>query len=74
MSNNILDIHQGKAYPYTYSAEHEPIAKVDPGQTVRIHCVDCFENLLVEEDQKFSDVCEYVTSGQPHESHPAYGG
>ena len=47
MSNNILDIHQGKAYPYTYSAEHEPIAKVDPGQTVRIHCVDCFENLLV---------------------------
>lgn len=59
MSESILDVYQGREYPYTYSAEHQPIAKVDPGQTVRIHCVDCFENLLVEEDQKFSDVCEY---------------
>ena len=59
MSESIQDVYQGREYPYTYSAEHQPIAKVDPGQTVRIHCVDCFENLLVEEDQKFSDVCEY---------------
>jgi acetamidase/formamidase len=59
MSDNILDIRQGQAYRYTYSAAHEPIAIVDPGQRVRIHCVDCFENRLVREDQRFAEIAEY---------------
>ena len=59
MSDEIVDIYQGQSYRYTYSAAHEPIAHVEPGQRVRIHCVDCFENRLVREDQKFSEVCEY---------------
>jgi acetamidase/formamidase len=59
MRDEILDIRQPGAYRYTYSAGHEPIAHVDPGQRVRIHCVDCFENRLVREDQSYSEVCEY---------------
>ena len=59
MNDEIVDIVQHQPFRYTYSAIHEPIANVEPGQRVRIHCVDCFENMLVREDQSFSDVCEY---------------
>ncbi len=54
-----MDIHKHQRYRYTYSAAHEAIANVEPGQRVRIHCVDCFENRLVREDQSCSEVCEY---------------
>ena len=59
MSDEIVDIHQQQSYRYTYSAAHDPVANVAPGQCVRIHCVDCFENRIVREDQKFAEVCEY---------------
>jgi len=59
MSDATLDIHQKGPYRYTYSDAHEPIARVQPGQRVRIHCVDCFENRLVEETQSYAEVCEY---------------
>lgn len=59
MNDKIVDIRQGQEYRYTYSASHEPVAKVEQGQLLRIHCVDCFENKLVREDQMFGDVCEY---------------
>ena len=59
MNDGVVEVHQPQRYRYTYSAAHEPIATVDPGQRVRIHCVDCFENRLVREDQSYSEVCEY---------------
>ncbi len=59
MSDEILDIHQHQRYLYTFSAAHEAIADVEPGQRVRIHCVDCLENRLVREEQGYSEVCKY---------------
>ena len=50
---------QPGSYRYTYSAEHDVVARVQPGQQVRIHCVDCFENRLVDESQHYADVCQY---------------
>ncbi len=53
------DIHQTGGYNYTYSDGHEPIAHAALGEQVRIHCVDCFENRLVDEDMHYSEICEY---------------
>ena len=39
MNDKIVDIRQGQEYRYTYSASHEPVAKVEQGQLLRIHCV-----------------------------------
>lgn len=57
--NTIRDIEQVGGYNYTYSDAHEPIARVALGEQVRIHCVDCFENRLVDENMSYSEVCEY---------------
>jgi hypothetical protein len=43
VSNQILEIHQSGSYHYTFSEWHKPIASVQPGQRVRIHCVDGFK-------------------------------
>lgn len=56
---SVRDIEQKGGYNYTYSDAHEPIARIQPGETVRIHCVDCFENRLVDESMSYADVCEY---------------
>ncbi len=58
MSEEIFEIEQD-SYPYSYSDSHEPVARVKPGQKVRIHCTDCFENKLTSEDMSYDDVCEY---------------
>ena len=55
----MIDIRQPGSYRYTYSADHEVVARVQPGEQVRIHCVDCFENRLVDESQHYAEVCEY---------------
>ena len=55
----MVEIRQPGSYRYTYSADHEVVARVQPGEQVRIHCVDCFENRLVDESQHYADVCEY---------------
>ena len=55
----IRDIHQSGDYNYTYSDAHKPIARVGVGERVRIHCVDCFENRLVDENQTYAEVCDY---------------
>lgn len=57
--NDILEVRQPDTYRYTYSDAHPPVATVKPGQKVRIHCVDCFENRLVSEDMSYDEVCEY---------------
>ena len=54
-----VEIRQKGPYCYTYSDAHRPIAKVRTGQRVRIHCVDCFENKLVNDRQTYAEVCEY---------------
>lgn len=59
MSDAVIEVQQRGAYCYTYSAAHEPVVRVKPGQRVRIHCVDCFENRLEREDQTFDEVCTY---------------
>ena len=55
----MIEVHQPGSYRYTYSADHEVIARVQLGEQVRIHCVDCFENRIVDESQHFSEVCNY---------------
>ena len=55
----VRDIEQPGAYNYTYSDAHQPIARIKTGETVRIHCVDCFENRLVDEAMSYGEVCEY---------------
>ena len=56
---SIRDIEQSGGYNYTYSDSHEPIARVQIGERVRIHCVDCFENRIDDENLSYGDVCEY---------------
>ncbi|MFW6060453.1 MAG: acetamidase/formamidase family protein, partial [Phycisphaeraceae bacterium] len=58
-ASSILDIEQQGAYCYTYSDRHAPIARVQPGQRVRIHCVDCFENRLTDESMRLGDVARF---------------
>lgn len=59
MNAKTLEIHQPAGYCYTYSESHPPVARVKPGERVRIHCVDCFENRLSSESMSFGEVCEY---------------
>jgi len=53
-----VEIRQSGSYHYTYAA-HEPIARVAPGQPVRIHCVDAFENKINDESQHFADHVQF---------------
>ena len=59
MSNQILEVRQSGSYHYTFSEWHEPIASVQLGQRVRIHCVDGFKNQFVDEHQPFAEVSVY---------------
>ena len=56
---SILEIAQQGGYCYTYSDRHAPIARVQPGQRVRIHCVDCFENRLTDESMRISEATQF---------------
>lgn len=44
--SKLRQIHQPGRFSYTYTPNLEPIAKVDPGETIVIHTVDAFENKL----------------------------
>jgi len=44
------------AYCYTFGPHHEPIATVEPGETVIVHTVDAFGDLLVDEGQRPSEI------------------
>lgn len=57
--SSIIDIEQQGSYCYTYSEHHPPIARVQPGQRVRVHCVDCFENRLTDEKMAISDAVQF---------------
>lgn len=59
MSGTIRDIRQKGPYCYTYSPFHEPICAVQPGETVRIHTVDAFENKITPGVKHLSDVVQF---------------
>ena len=53
-ADDVIEIAQPGDYCYTFSAAHAPIARVKPGQRVRIRCVDCFHNRLTDESMALS--------------------
>lgn len=55
----LIEIEQPGPYRYTYSDAHEPIARVRPGQRVRIRCVDCFENRLTDEAMPIAEATRF---------------
>ena len=60
MAFGACEIRQdGRPYCYTYSPFHQPIAQVEPGETVVIPTVDAFENKMTPEVEKFGDVFTY---------------
>jgi acetamidase/formamidase len=55
----VRDIKQTGEYAYTYSPFHKPVARVEPGETVRIHTVDAFDNKMTRESDRASKVCNF---------------
>jgi len=57
MSEQVRDIHQPESgFQYTFGPYASPITRVAQGETVRIHTVDAFGNLLTGEQQKPTDI------------------
>lgn len=50
------EIHQPDPYSYVFSPYLTPIATVDPGETVVIHTIDAFGNLITSEDDTPSKI------------------
>jgi amidase len=50
------EIRQPGSYQYVFGPYAEPIARVQPGETVSIHTLDAFGDVLTREDQKPSSV------------------
>jgi amidase len=50
------EIRQPGSYQYVFGPYAEPIARVQPGETVAIHTLDAFGDVLTREDQKPSSV------------------
>lgn len=50
------EIHQKGAFQYAFSRYVEPIASVQPGETVTIHTVDAFENRITRETDRPSAI------------------
>jgi acetamidase/formamidase len=59
MSEVIKDIKQIGEYSYTFGPFNKPIAEVKPGETVRIHTVDAFENKIGKPGDKVSELCNF---------------
>ncbi|MFC1452628.1 acetamidase/formamidase family protein [Verrucomicrobiota bacterium] len=59
MTDETVEIRQKGPYHYTYAETHGPVARVKPGQRVRIHCVDCFADKAVDESQPFEEICRF---------------
>jgi amidase len=53
---DITEIRQPGSYSYVFSPYPEPVATVDPGQTVAIHTEDAFEGRITTEDDLPSKV------------------
>ncbi len=56
MTEAARDIRQPGDYCYTYSPRHPPVATVKPGERVRIHTVDTYENRITDEQTLASSV------------------
>jgi amidase len=50
------EIHQQGAYHYAFSRYVEPIARVQPGETVAIYTKDAFENQITRESDKPAEI------------------
>lgn len=50
------EIHQPGAYSYVFSPYAEPIARVDPGETVAMFTKDAFEDRITQPDDVPSDI------------------
>ena len=55
----LREIRQPGPYAYTYSPFHEPIARVEQGETVIVHTLDAFENRLNSPADKASVLCNF---------------
>ena len=53
---DITEIRQPGSYSYVFSPYPEPVATVDPGQTVAIHTEDAFEGRITTEQDLPSKV------------------
>src|SRR5688572_25858000 len=53
------DIRQTGSYCYTYSPFHKPLTTAAPGERVRIHTVDAFDNKMTEERDRASVICNF---------------
>ena len=50
------EIYQTGKYAYVFSTYDEPVATVQPGETVILHTCDAFENTLHSKDQLAADL------------------
>lgn len=57
--NTPREIRQPGRYCYTYSARHEPIAHVEPGETVVLYTLDAFDNRLNSPHDKCTEKCHF---------------
>ncbi len=56
MAEGLREIRQPGEYQYTFGPYAEPIARVKRGETVVIHTIDAFGDLLTSEDQSPSSI------------------
>lgn len=59
MSGPATEIKQTGEYSYTFGPFEKPVAEVDPGETVRIHTVDAFENKIKKPGDRVSELCNF---------------
>lgn len=52
----VREIHQTGSYSYVFSPYLNPIARVQPGETVAIHTIDAFENKISKPDDVPSEI------------------
>jgi len=62
MSETIKDITQSGEHSYTFGPFKDPIAEVEPGETVRIHTVDAYGNHLQKPGDKKTESCSFPYS------------
>src|SRR4051794_23590721 len=53
---DLREIRQPGAYQYVFGPYAEPVARVELGESVVIHTIDAFGDLLTSEDQRPSSV------------------
>ena len=57
--NKIRDVPKQGSYCYTYGPNHEPVAKVNTNERIKLYAPDAFEDKIKSDKDRFSEVCVY---------------